>query len=161
MEYCTTYRQLQTWICDWHVMVVACIRYRNFDINCVVLHIIFKLQFVSSALHKPLSGNPSDVTVNETKREDVVFTCSFSLGSVVPPPSSVKWLFVNQTNNQSMYLAETGITNNALTRQLQLPSVDRSNCGTYQCVITNEFGSILSSPATLTVQCKLHLLLSL
>ena len=58
--------------------------------------------------------------------------------------------------NHSRDLKETGSATDH-TRKLQLTAVDRSHAGTYQCVITNEFGAIKSSEATLTVLRKFYL----
>ena len=85
--------------------------------------------------------------------DDVLFTCSFDLGTVVPLPSSVTWKFDSSTDNHSAFLNETGSRTDRF-RKLELTSVNRTYAGTYQCVITNEFGTIYSSPAVLTVQCK-------
>ena len=111
----------------------------------------FCFGLVVSALHLPISGNPSDATVSEGK--DVIFTCSIDLESVLPFPSSATWSFVRRTDNQPETLEETGSSRSRI-RKLHLTSVSRSDAGTYQCVIKNEFGAISSSMATLTVQCK-------
>ena len=114
-------------------------------------HFNFCFGLVVSALHLPISGNPSDVTVSEGK--DVIFTCSIELGSVLPFPSSVTWSFVRRTDSQPETVEEPGYSLSRI-RELHLTSVSRCDAGTYQCVIKNEFGAISSSMATLTVQCK-------
>ena len=84
--------------------------------------------------------------------DDVLFTCSFDHGTVMPFPS-VTWKFDSSTDNHSAFLNETGRDTDR-TRELKLPSVNRADAGSYRCVITNEIGTIYSSPAVLTIQCK-------
>ena len=75
----------------------------------------------------------------------------------MPPSSAVRWRFVSQATNHSEDLEETGLmlggTNEPVTAELNIPSVKRSQAGTYRCVVMNELGAVMSSVNPLTVLC--------
>ena len=115
------------------------------------MSLLYAIMLLFSALQFPMSGKPKSVTVSEGLNAE--FKCSFDGQSVVPSPSTVAWRFDN--NSHSKVLEEVGDPN-FLSYDLLLEKVSRSQAGTYQCEIRNEFGQIKSG-ATLTVECKLHL----
>ena len=124
---------------------------QEFSISCASLSCPVAVIHAScffSALQRPISGNPSDITV--TEGQDVDFNCSFDTGTVLPLPAAVTWKFVSHATNHSRDLNETG-TGTDRTSKLQLTAVNLSYGGTYECVIRNEFGELKSSQATLTV----------
>ena len=105
------------------------------------------------ALQSPTLTTPSDVRVPEGQ-DPPPFNCSFEVESVKPLPT-VTWRFVSQSDNHSTDRRKTSLTSGTkVSNVLQLSSVTRSDAGTYQCVVKNEFGEKESSKAILTVYCN-------
>ena len=75
----------------------------------------------------------------------------------MPPSSAVRWRFVSQATNHSEDLEETDVTvsgsDKPVMAELNIPSVNRSQAGTYRCVVMNEFGAEVSPVNPLTVLC--------
>jgi hypothetical protein len=108
--------------------------------------------FDRGVLERPDAGKPTNKTVTEGK--DALLVCSYDTKAVVPPPSSVMWRFISTNGNDFELLNETDsdVKGSTVIRELHLKSVNRTDAGIYQCVIKNEFGTVYSTPAVLTIQ---------
>ena len=88
----------------------------------------------------PFGGSPPSITIQPTNQTVAVGgTANFSVTASGPPPLSYQWNF-NGTNI-------SGATNTSLT----LTNVQLSQAGNYAVLVTNAYGSVLSSNAVLTV----------
>ena len=130
-------------------------RYADVDYIYVLCGFILSnlASLLFSALQSPTLTTPSDVRVTEGQNPPP-FSCSFEVESVKPSPT-VTWRFVSQSDNHSTDRRKTSLTSGTkVSNVLQLSSVTRSDAGTYQCVVNNEFGEKESSKAILTVYCN-------
>lgn len=99
-------------------------------------------------------SDPVDVTDNETM--DVTFSCTYR--DRLDPLPSVHWIFVSKSGDIMTLQQSDFTTNNATyeTSHLRIKRANRTNAGSYKCVIENEFSRLSSLPAILMVNCKLQ-----
>lgn len=95
-----------------------------------------------------VSVNPVNLTV--TENEMVKFLCGYE--DTRPSPTIFKWRFVDKQGSVKIYNRTTVPSD----RQsgLDISSATRSDAGMYACIVGNEFGTTVSSVATLTVRCE-------
>jgi hypothetical protein len=88
--------------------------------------------------------NPNNLTVNE--KQPGSFKCKYK--QTRPYSTAFAWEFEKEQNATRIFNTTEPSTGQMV---LDISSVMRSDAGTYTCVVENEFGKAISSPATLTV----------
>jgi uncharacterized repeat protein (TIGR03803 family) len=105
--------------------------------------VVATLSFPSSASLSPtapgISTQPQSLTVTNGN------PASFTVGAFGTQPLFYQWQF-NGTN-----LSDGGVISGSATNNLLLKTVTTNYAGNYQVIITNAYGSVTSSVATLTV----------
>jgi hypothetical protein len=92
-----------------------------------------------------VENHPEKNTVNEGASVD--FSCSFN--RLAAPQPNVTWRFSSNSGNET--LREGVIPSGTLRSVLELKDINRTDEGNYSCIVKNEFRSVESSPALLTV----------
>lgn len=109
------------------------------------LHLYF---FTVLAAVLSITSDPSDARVNEGLA--VQFSCGYS--ETVPGPTDFMWR-ISDSSGIARMADQTG-TPGIRQSGYQVITVKPSDAGNYTCVLTNEFATVASKPARLTVQCK-------
>jgi hypothetical protein len=95
-----------------------------------------------------VATQPINIIVNEG--ESAQFFCEYYLATA--PVPTVTWRFSSFRGTETL---KEGILDSRSGRsRLQLQNVTTDGEGNYTCLIENEFKSVESSPALLTVRCK-------
>ena len=92
--------------------------------------------------------HPMNVTVNENNAAQ--FSCAFHKDTA--PEPTVIWIFISSSGTKTLKGEPIGAGSRESV--LKLSDVKRADEGAYRCVVENEFKSVKSSTAWLTVHCK-------
>jgi fructan beta-fructosidase len=98
------------------------------------------------AVTNPPSTNPPAINVQPASVTNAPgSTVSFTVNATGAPPLAYRWRFNSLPLDPAVNIAS--VTNSTLT----ISPTDLTNAGTYDVVITNNVGSVTSSPVTLTL----------
>ncbi len=110
-------------------------------LNSLVMHNLGSAwNYTNSPLTNPPAITAQPVSVTNAPGSTIAFTVNATGTS----PLAYRWRFNSQPLDPAWNI--TGVTNNTLT----ISPTDLTNAGSYDVIITNSFGSVTSSPVTLS-----------